>query len=447
MRGVCSFLSFRLKVRAADRSGEIWHRTRYTRNLRQTTADGSFTTYGRRSCQEKLDTLGSQPDFSTPLRSARNDERNGLLSPVNEKAPGLGNANPHPRVKWCVIRTLRVLIVVSLLAIFAGCGKGPGKTVAKTEFEVDKVYERGPATVHVRLDKTKMTIADTVLLQFEATLQPGYEMQMPKVDQVLENFGIVDWDNLGGRLDDKNNIVTTHQYRLEPFLSGQYEIPAFTFTFHDVNDPNSTHELASEPVAMEVTSLLGEQRAKLVIEDIEGVVEMPRPARWWWLWFLALPGVGVATAGGILVWALRAKQLVRIFRPAHEVAYARLRVLVNEQLIEQGRIKEFYERISGILRYYIEDRFRLRAPERTTEEFLAELQHADVLSAPDKDALREFLTHCDLVKFARHDATTEQIQRTFDLVRDFIERTKSDAHQVDVTDQATTAQTVKAEVA
>ena len=83
-------------------------------------------------------------------------------------------------------------------------------------------------------------------------MQPGYEMQMPKVDKVLENFGIVDWDNLGKKLDDKNNVVTTYQYRLEPFLSGKYDIPTFTFEFHDANDPKSKHELASEPIAVEV---------------------------------------------------------------------------------------------------------------------------------------------------------------------------------------------------
>jgi hypothetical protein len=143
-----------------------------------------------------------------------------------------------------------VFVCAGLVMMAAGCGKSPKGTAAKTEFVVDKLYERGPATVHVRLDKTKMTIADTVLLQFEATLQPGYEMQMPKVDKVLENFGIVDWSNLGKKLDDKNNEVTTYQYRLEPFLSGQYEVPAFTFQFHSASDPNAKHELASEPISV-----------------------------------------------------------------------------------------------------------------------------------------------------------------------------------------------------
>jgi hypothetical protein len=335
-------------------------------------------------------------------------------------------------------RLTTVLACVSLLAMGVGCGKGSKGTAAKTEFEVDKVYERGPATVHVRLDRTKITIADTVLLQFEATLQPGYEMQMPTMDKALENFGLVDWNNLGKKLDDKNNVVTTYQYRLEPFLSGKYDIPAFTFQFHDANDPNATHELASEPIPVEVTSLLGDQRANLTIEDIEGVVEMPKAPSRWWLWALIVPGMAAVPAGWLLLRSRRAKELVRIFRPAHELAYARLRALVAENLVEQGRIKEFYERISGILRHYIEDRFDLHAPERTTEEFLAELRFTEVLAAADKQVLEEFLTHCDLVKFAKHDPTTDQVQRTFDLVKDFIERTRSEERRVDVTDKMQT---------
>jgi len=328
-----------------------------------------------------------------------------------------------------------MFVCVGLLAMGTGCGKSSKDAAAKTEFEVDKVYERGPATVHVRVDRTKMTIADTVLLQLEASLPSEYEMQMPKVDKALENFGLVDWSNLGKKLDDKNNVVTTYQYRLEPLLSGKYDIPAFKFQFHDANDPNATHELASEPIAVEVTSLLGEQRANLVIEDIEGVVEMPKVASHWWLWALIVLGVAVVPAAWLLLRRRRAKKLVRIFRPAHELAYARLRALVAESLVEQGRIKEFYERISGVLRYYIEDRFDLHAPERTTEEFLAELRYAQVLAPTDKSVLEEFLTHCDLVKFAKHAPTTDQVQRTFDLVKDFIEKTRSEERKVDVTDK------------
>jgi len=333
------------------------------------------------------------------------------------------------------------------LLLCPGCGQDSGDGTPGSEFEVDKVYERGPATIHVRLDRTSLTIAETVLLQFEATVQPEYEIQMPNVDKVLENFGIVDWDNLGTRLDEQNNVVTTYQYKLEPFLSGSYEIPAFVFSFHDANEPDNTHELTSEPITVEVTSLLGDQRAELVIEDIEGPVAMPKESSYWWVWIPVVVVLVTIPLTWFLSQQKRARKLIRIFRPAHEIAYARLRVLVAEDLVEAGRIKEFYERISGILRHYIEDRFDLHAPERTTEEFLSELQSTDVLSASDKKVLGEFLAHCDLVKFAKHDPTSEQIQHTFDLVKDFIERTKSQEHKVDVTDKVKPEQEIEAEVA
>jgi hypothetical protein len=316
-----------------------------------------------------------------------------------------------------------------------GCGRKPEGKADKAKFEIDKDYERGPLTVHVRADKAKMTIAETITLELEAAIEPGYEVQMPKVDKVLESFGIVDWDNLGNKLDPNNRVVSTYRYRLEPFLSGTYPIPAFTFEFHDVNSPeDKKYELTTEPIDIEVTSLLGEQRAELKIEDIEGVVDMPRPKSFAWVWILGVIVLVAATGLWLYLRGKRVKELVRIFKPAHELAYERLRALINEDLIGAGRIKEFYERISDILRHYIEHRFSLRAPERTTEEFLTELANTDVLPAAEKQRLGEFLQHCDLVKFAKHNPTTEQIQETFNLVKDFIEKTKSDERKVDVTD-------------
>ena len=70
-----------------------------------------------------------------------------------------------------------------------------------------------------------------------------------------------------------------------------------------------------------------------------------------------------------------------------------------------------------------------------------EEQGQDALATADKQVLEEFLTHCDLVKFAKHDPTTDQVQRTFDLVKDFIERTKSEERKVDVTDKMEAAET------
>lgn len=327
------------------------------------------------------------------------------------------------------------LVICVLLLVCAGCEKSADTEDQKTEFEIDKDYQRGPLTVHIRVDKAEMTIAETILLEFEAAIEPGFEVGMPGVDSVLENFGIVDWDNLGDKLDESNNVVSRYQYRLEPFLSGTFALPAFTFQFYDVNSPEeNTYELTTEPIDIEVTSLLGEQRAELKIADIEGVVEMPAKASYWWVWTLCAAGVIAAVSVWLYLRQKRVTELVRYSASAHEIAYERLRALVKEDMVKKGKIKEFYEQISDILRRYIEHRFNLRAPERTTEEFLVELAAAEVLGVTDKADLGEFLEHCDLVKFAKHNPTTEQIQKTFDLVKNFIEKTKSDEKKIDVTD-------------
>ncbi|MBN1393234.1 MAG: hypothetical protein JW947_10590 [Sedimentisphaerales bacterium] len=332
---------------------------------------------------------------------------------------------------------LQILFCCGLLFAFIGCEKN-ADSKKEAKFAIDKDYQQGPVTVHERVDKAKITIADTFLLEFEAAVGPGYEVRMPKVDKVLENFGIVDWENLGSKLDENNNVVSRYRYKLEPFLSGKFQIPAFTFEFYDMNSPgDKKYEITTEPIDIEVTSLLGEQRADLKIADIECVVEMPAKPSYWWAWVLC--AAGVIAAAGFLVHLRHKhiKELVRIFKPAHEIAYECLRALVKQDLIKAGKIKEFYERLSDILRHYIEHRFNLRAPERTTEEFLAELPAANVLSQSEQERLGEFLRHCDLVKFAKYNPTAEQIQKTFDLVKNFIEITKSDEKKIDVTEDET----------
>jgi hypothetical protein len=329
---------------------------------------------------------------------------------------------------------LKILFCCGLLLMFLGCEKNTGGK-KETKFEIDKDYQQGPVTVHERVDKAKITIADTFLLEFETAVGPGYEVRMPKVDKVLENFGIVNTENLGNKLDENNNVVSRYRYKLEPFLSGTFQIPAFKFEFYDVNSPDDKkYEITTEPVDIEVASLLGEQRAELKIADIEGVVEMPAKPSYWWIWVLGAAGIIAAAGFWVHLRHKRIKELVRIFKPAYEIAYERLRALVGQDLVKAGKIKEFYERLSDILRHYIEHRFNLKAPERTTEEFLAELPSAGVLAKPEQERLGEFLRHCDLVKFAKYNPTAEQIQKTFDLVKDFIETTKSDENKIDVTE-------------
>ncbi len=72
--------------------------------------------------------------------------------------------------------------------------------------------------------------------------------------------------------------------------------------------------------------------------------------------------------------------------------------------------KPFCVAVSDTIRFYLEERFNFRAPERTTEEFLYELQGTDLLLPDQKESLGEFLKQCDLVKFARYEPGERELR-------------------------------------
>jgi hypothetical protein len=99
-------------------------------------------------------------------------------------------------------------------------------------------------------------------------------------------------------------------------------------------------------------------------------------------------------------------------------------------LIEAGALKLFYTRLSAILRCYLEDRFGLHAPEQTTEEFLVAARSSSFFLPEQQEQLKQFLVHCDLVKFAELQPTNQEIQQTFDICKEFIQATENKAAEV-----------------
>lgn len=108
-------------------------------------------------------------------------------------------------------------------------------------------------------------------------------------------------------------------------------------------------------------------------------------------------------------------------KPAHELAYEALAAL---KLKEKGKIKEYYSELSDIVRHYIENRFEIRAPEMTTEEFLFSLRGSADLTGAHKNLLKEFLSHCDMVKFAKYGPSTQEIEDSFTAAKRLVDETK-----------------------
>lgn len=146
-------------------------------------------------------------------------------------------------------------------------------------------------------------------------------------------------------------------------------------------------------------------------------------------WIAILSSVAIlAVIVAIWYFAKRPPKAERVravpVQPPHKIALRELDDLLAQQLIEKGFYKQFYDRISEILRDYIERRFNLKAPERTTEEFLQELRVSqDIFSKQHLLLLNNVMKHTDLVKYARLTPSSDEITQTIRDTRTFITET------------------------
>lgn len=66
---------------------------------------------------------------------------------------------------------------------------------------------------------------------------------------------------------------------------------------------------------------------------------------------------------------------------------------------------QFSIRVSDILRRYVTEQYRLPVTRQTSVEFLEALAKNPQFSEDERTLLGDFLNRCDLIKFARYDAT------------------------------------------
>jgi hypothetical protein len=329
------------------------------------------------------------------------------------------------------------LLLAGLVCLF-GCDlKTTDTPVESVSYAIEKPYYKGPLRVKVRLSDERVTLSGLLTLELSAEIKSDYQVQFPALPEVLTQFRIHHRDDRPETVSEDGMMIKSYQYRLEPLELGPSEIPALTFHFERKETPEENSAaagtLTTEPVWIEVITSLPADPNAFAIADIDEVVEMK--ANYFWLWTALgvafLLGIGIWI--GVLIRPPKTTEIRRVYKSAHAIAFERLKAIAAENLVEQGRIKEFYEKLSTCLRQYIENRFQLRAPEQTTEEFLEQLKTSDALRLEHKQQLQKFLEHSDLVKFARYEPNPEQINESLTMAEEFVEKTKSEEHRVDVT--------------
>jgi len=179
------------------------------------------------------------------------------------------------------------------------------------------------------------------------------------------------------------------------------------------------------PFELKVVSALPDD-ASSKIADIKEIEKLPgRVPPWLWI---ALGVAVMAFLVGLL--SARMKQGKVFEKPApppippHVRALQALDELAAKGLLEKDECDPFYTSLSAILREYLEGRFRLNAPDETTEEIVEELSHSPELTGAQRNILQEFLRQADIVKFAKGHPDRKTMEHAFETTKEFVEETK-----------------------
>jgi len=280
----------------------------------------------------------------------------------------------------------------------------------------------GKVAVRATIHPPTTTIGTPFRYQVAIDAPKEAELVIPLLGERFGDFSVTDFGD-EPPTEENGRVRVLRWFTLVGWQAGDFTLPPYPLKYKLAGSEELQSAEANE-VTVVVESLLPKAPTPVELRDIAEPEALPFDWRPVLYASAALVALGLLLA--LLSWwsrRQRAASLAPQPKP-HEVALAALQKLRSQHLLESGRLEEFYVALSAIVRTYVEGRFGLHAPERTTEEFLAEMQRDRRLTAEHRTLLGEFLGESDLVKFARHQPAPEDGERAWSAARRFVDESR-----------------------
>lgn len=249
------------------------------------------------------------------------------------------------------------------------------------------------------VDRSTVTIGDPI--RYTLTIEADSKVRVlpPELGANLGAFEIRDYNRHQSRT--RKGQRWTVEFVIAAYDTGKFTIPPVSVSYEANGKVGS---VATQPVDIMVESVKPSQEAD--IKDVKPPAFVQLTA-WDFRW-LILSAVGlVLVLIGLWLLVRRRRRVpleeavpVEPYVAPHEQALAALDELERAGLLEAGQVKEFYSRLSEILRRYLERQFEIPALESTTREVVEQLPKAD-LDAGEAQGVEALLSLSDLVKFAK----------------------------------------------
>ncbi len=264
--------------------------------------------------------------------------------------------------------------------------------------------------LEVTVDKDQLQLVDFPAFQ---------ENMITDQIEIIEEFPIDTLSHEGRR------VRLGKRYRLTTFEEGGHPVGRFPVLYMDKNIVDTL--LSADSLILRVGTFEIDTTT-MTIRDIKPT--MGAPLKFGEIGGYLGWGLLVLMAIALIVWRIvsLSRNLTMFGKPKavdppHVAAIKALEILHNQKLWQNNKHKQYYTRLTDILREYLNGRYGIPAMEMTTDETLEELVRWEI---PDSHFanLRDILSTADLVKFAKFVPAEDENETAYTHAYYFVENTK-----------------------
>lgn len=276
--------------------------------------------------------------------------------------------------------------------------------------------------IKAEIDTNQVTIGDQFNLNLYISQPAGMEVKFPEIaDSLAGKIEVLrQYKTDTVRTDDR--LELSRKILLTCFDSGFYQIPPLPFA---LSSDNWSDSLFSNPIFLAVNTVPLDS----MIRDIKQPIHVP--VSFAEIYPFILIGLGIAGLAYFIVYLIRKrKRKEPIFsiskpqEPPHIIALRELDALRDAKLWQRNEYKQYYTRLTEIIRNYIERRFDIPAMEQTSYDILSSWKNKGYNDRDLYNILKQLLNLADLVKFAKEKPLPTDNETNLDNAYAFVRSTK-----------------------
>ena len=279
-------------------------------------------------------------------------------------------------------------------------------------------------TANLQADSSHIVIGDFLNVKLTVKFPGELTVKMPSVTDTVGNMELVKASKIDTAISG-NFKTLTQTYMVSAYDSGKYHAGPQKIVYK--NQSGIKDSIFSGSLFVTVNTVPVD--TSKAFKAIKSPVDVPYTLSEFLPYLISAMILIAIIVGAVYYIRRRRKRKPKVIErakpkdPAHVWARKELKKLEEEKLWQKDEIKQYYSRVTDILRMYLEYRYNWLALESTTEDISEEINSYGIAQEA-KQNLLTILNEADLVKFAKRIPTPDSNVKVMEQAYYFLDLTE-----------------------